>query len=44
MATIHKKITKIAAIFIQNITQLALNNQDKLQEDLSSTTPTHVPI
>lgn len=44
IATIRKNIRKIAMIFIHNAIPLALNNEDKLQDDLSSTTPTHVPI
>ena len=41
---ISKKIKKIARIFIQSETPLVPNKAAKLQEDLSNTTPTHVPI
>jgi len=44
MATTHKKIKKIAMIFIQSVIPLAPNKEAKLQDDLSITTPTHVPI
>ena len=44
MATNRKKIRKMAIAFIQNETPLPPNNEANVQEDLSSTTPTHVPM
>jgi hypothetical protein len=44
IAITRKKIKKIVTIFIRNATPLTPNKEDKLQEDLSSTIPTHVPI
>ena len=44
IATTRKKIRKIPAIFIQRATPWVPNNEDKLHVDLSSTTPTHVPM
>lgn len=44
IAITRKKIKKMAIIFIQSSEPLQLNKADKLQEDLSSTTPTQVPM
>ncbi|MEI6672720.1 MAG: hypothetical protein WCL02_05310 [bacterium] len=44
IAITRKKTKKIAIIFIQREIPVTPNNEDKLQEDLSRTTPTHVPM
>jgi len=44
IAIIRKKIKKIAAILIHKEIPVAVNKEAKVQEDLSSTTPTQVPI
>lgn len=44
IATTRKKIKNIAAILIHKEIPVTPNKEAKLQEDLVSTTPTHVPI
>ena len=44
MATTHKKIKKIAITFIRSETPVTPSREARDQEDLSSTTPTHVPM
>lgn len=44
IAITRKKTKKMAMIFIQRDIPLAPNKEAKVQDDLSSTTPIHVPI